>query len=491
MGESPTVKPLHTVSVAACLSAMLLGSAAAADGPVYFRHNSGVPAADKHTLPVDFSAKTSLWQTKLPPGHSTPCVCGDAIFLTTWEKDKKQLATVALDRKSGKVRWRKVCPAKRIEQTHRSGSPATCTPACDGERVYSFFGSYGLLCYDLQGKLLWSQEMGPFQDEFGAASSPVLAGDKVLLNEDHDVDNFLIAFDKKTGKQLWKTPRPGHTRSYSTPVVWEVDGRKQLVVAGSLKLTGYDLETGKPVWWVRGLSRIVDTTPVIANGMLYVATWTPGGDQSNRISMGPFSEALKQYDKNGDKQVAKGELKPGAVLTRFFRIDLNQDGKLNKKEWDAHARVFELAQNAAIAVKPGGKGDVTGSHVVWTHRRGLPTVPSPLVYRGVLYMVKDGGIIPALNAKTGKLLKQARAKGRGNYYASPVAGDGKVYITSERGVITVLKAGARKAGGSHPAGFQIIGSHDFKERIMATPVIVQDQIYVRTENMLYCFSGRK
>ena len=136
-----------------------------------------------------------------------------------------------------------------------------------------------------------------------------------------------------------------------------------MIVAGSLQLTAYDLATGAKVWWVNGLSRIVDSTPVLADGNVYIATWTPGGDQTERISMAPFPQALKQYDKNGDRKIGKGELPAGAVLTRFFRIDLDQDGKLDADEWAKHARVFSLAQNVAMAVKPGGVGDVTGTHV--------------------------------------------------------------------------------------------------------------------------------
>lgn len=456
----------------------LIPLAAVAEEAVYFRRHSGVPKSEEASLPQDFSAKNLVWKTPLLPGHSTPCVCGPLVIVTTWDAGRKQLATVALDRTTGKVRWQRLCPAERIESFHPSGSPAASSPACDGRRIYSFFGSYGLLCYDLKGKLLWSHKMGPFQDEFGAASSPVLVDDKVILNEDHDTNSFLLALDAGTGRPVWRTPRPGFTRSYSTPVVWQVDGKKQLVVAGSLQLTAYDPATGKRLWWVRGLSRIVDTTPVIADGRLYIATWTPGGDTTNRIAMEPFAEALKQYDKNKDGQVGKEELRPGPVLTRFFRIDLNQDGKLNRQEWEAHARVFELAQNVALAVAPGGKGDVTETHVRWVVRRGLPTVPSPVVYRGVLYMVKDGGVITAVDAKTGQLLKQGRAVGGGRFYASLVAGGGKIYVPSENGIITVLRAGRV---------WKTVGSHDFKERIMATPVIKDDAIFVRTDKALYCF----
>ena len=476
------MKRAMLVAVVLCSVWISVGSHAVADPVSYFRRDNGVAAGDSNPLPDRFDSKEQLiWRQSLLPGHSTPCVSGDSIFLTTFDEEKKQLATAAIDRATGKVRWQRVAPAKEIEPQHLVGSPASCSAACDGKRVYVSFGSYGVLCYDLDGKLLWSKPMGPFQDEFGTNSSPILVDDKVIMNQDHDVDCFLIAVDQKTGRTLWKTPREGFTRSYSTPIVWNANGVKQVIVAGSLELAAYDVEKGQKVWWVRGLSRIVDPTPVMANGLLYLATWTPGGDPSDRIAMEPFSEATEQYDKNGDGKIAKSELPEGPVLLRFFRIDLNQDGALDATEWAKHARVFDLAQNVALAVRPGGKGDVTDSHVEWIYRRGLPVVPSSVVYDGVLFMVKNSGIITSVDAKTGKLLKQARAAGRGNYYASLVAGDGKVYLASEGGVVTVLKAGR---------DWEILSHHDFGERIMATPVVADGRIYLRTDDALYCFEKR-
>ena len=446
-----------------------------AAGPAFFRADSGV-ASGGAALPHDLSG-TPQWKQSLDPGQSTPCVCGDSIYVTSFDAEASKLATIALDRSTGDVRWKQIAPTKEIEVHHSTGSPAVSSVACDGERVFSFFGSFGLLCYSLDGKLLWSKSMGPFQDEFGASSSPVLIDGKVILNQDHDVDNFIMAIDAANGKTVWRTPREG-TRSYSTPVIWNVDGKPQIVVAGSLRLTAYNPQDGSPIWWVDGLSRIVDTTPAIEGNMLFAATWTPGGDQSKRIAMGAFADALEQFDKNGDKEVGKDELTPGAVLTRFFRIDLNQNQKLDENEWNSHARVFDLAQNVAMAVKAGGRGDVTKTHVKWLQRRNLPTVPSPLALQGVVYMVKSGGILTSLDAKSGELLHQGRLEGRGNYYASLVAGDGVLYSASEGGVVTIVKAGGE---------LEVVSSHDFGERIMATPIAVDGQLFVRTDNAIYCF----
>ncbi|MCC6511493.1 MAG: PQQ-binding-like beta-propeller repeat protein, partial [Pirellulaceae bacterium] len=449
----------------------------------FFRHDFGVPH-DQVPLPDNFEQDaTELWRTPLPPGHSSPCICGDSIFLTTYQAEEKELATVAIDRRSGAIRWRQVAPAKTIEAVHASGSPATSTPACNGRQVFSFFGSYGLLCYDLDGKLLWDRPLGPFQDEFGAASSPILVDDKVILNEDHDINSFLIAISQSSGEVVWKTPRSEATRSYSSPLVLERDGKKEILVAGSLQLAAYDPANGEKLWWFNGLSRIVDTTPVVHKGLVYVATWTPGGDPGERISMEPFTEALTKYDKDQNKAITQSELpKDSPVLDRFFRIDLNQNQQLEEDEWKRHASVFERAQNVAVALEPGTRGALAPQYVRWNYTRGLPTVPSSVVYDGTMTMVKDSGIITILDVENGKMLHQLRAEGRGNYFASLVAGDGKVYLTSEGGVVTILKSGTSG---------KIVGSHDFGQRIMASPVISQGVIYIRTEAALMAFSKAK
>jgi outer membrane protein assembly factor BamB len=445
----------------------------------YFRQDHGV-AKGNQALPEDFKqGAKQLWRTPLASGHSSPSVCGDTIFITTFHADDKELATVAIDRTTGKIRWKQIVPTKTFEAFHATGSPASSTPACNGSQVFAFFGSYGMLCYDLDGKLLWERKMGPFQDEFGACSSPILVDGKVILNEDHDLNSFILALDQRTGETIWKTPRDEASRSYSSPIILDRNGKKEILIAGSLQLSSYDPATGKKLWWYNGLSRIVDSTPVIQNGIIYIATWTPGGDPGERIAMEPFPEALEKYDKDADKVISKSELPSGSpVIDRFFRIDLNQDGKLEGNEWTRHAAVFERAQNVAVAIEPGTEGELTSRFVKWTHTRGLPTVPSSVVYDGVLTMVKDSGIVTTIDVESGQMIHQGRAEGRGNYYSSLVAGDGKVYMTSESGVMTVFKAGKE---------WKILSSHDFGERIMATPVMVDGVMFLRTDDALYSF----
>ena len=224
----------------------------------------------------------------MPAGHSTPCVVGERVFVTTF--DGKQLATVALD--AG--RWQETVEASRPGQ---SASKSTIPPAArppprrpaTASACSSSSAATACCATTWTASSLWSQPLGPFQDEFGSASSPILADGKLLLNEDHDIDSFLLAVDPASGHTLWKTPRDGFTRSYATPVIWSPGGRPQLVVAGALELAGYDLDSGRQLWRMEGLARIVNTTPVVNGERLYVATWSPGGDTDARIAMEPWT----------------------------------------------------------------------------------------------------------------------------------------------------------------------------------------------------------
>ncbi|MBS0207710.1 MAG: PQQ-binding-like beta-propeller repeat protein [Planctomycetes bacterium] len=468
---------MRMTAFAAALFTIVASNLQSAENLSYFRADRGLAANDSQPLPDTLSEGELEWRVPVAPGHSTPCVAGDLIVVTTFENDK--LATVAFDRASGAERWRQSAPAAKIEEFHKTSSPAAATAASDGQRIYVFFGSYGLLCYDLSGKLLWSKPMGPFQDEFGSSSSPLLIDGKLVLNEDHDLNSFLIAINCADGKTIWQTPREGFTRSYATPIVWNVAGREQLIVAGALQVTSYAVDSGRPLWSLDGFARIVNTTPVAADDLLLVATWSPGGDKESRIAMEPWDATVKQFDKNGDQKLAREEVTNPDVLDRFFRIDLNQDQGLDQQEWERYASVFERARNVlqAIRLKQTSEGTLV-PEVAWTYEKGLPYVASPLVYRGVVYLVKDGGILSTLDLQTGKLLKQGRLRGTGSYYASPVAGDGKVYLASDPGVVTILEADGHWQPGD---------MRELFERIVATPVISDGRIYVRSEKAMYCF----
>lgn len=483
---APACSTVIATNLLQCLIRAWLGAAALtapAAERAYFRSDLGI-ALDQR-LPAQLGAEgVRRWRTVLDSGHSTPVISAGKVFLTTFRAEERKLATVALDADTGRVLWERKAPASRLEPFHpATGSPAGASPACDGERLYVFFGSYGLICYTLDGETVWELPLGPFQDEFGASSSPVLFGESLFLCEDHDLDSFLLALDRRTGRQLWKVPRPDAVRSYSTPAFWSRPGRDELLVAGALELAAYDPASGQKLWWVHGLARIVIPVPVPSGDMVFVASWTPGGDPGRRLTLDAWPAALARWDANQDGRLARGEIDNADVLDRFFRMDLDQSATLERAEWERHAQVFRQAQNAALALKPGdARGGLTGGALVWKYQRGVPYVASPLVHKGIFWMVKDGGLVTRLDAMTGQVLSEERLPGMGGYYASPVAADGKVYFASEQGVISVVSDGPE---------WRVISSHPLQEKIYATPVAAGDRLFIRTQEALYSFGRNR
>lgn len=448
------------------------------DWPQFRGPNSSGRAVGAAALPAELGPKTNvIWKTPLPPGHSSPVVVGDRVYLTGVQ-DKK-LLTLALDRKDGKIVWTAEAPAPTLEKVHRIGSHAQPSPAADQERVVSFFGSCGLFCYDRGGKLLWQRPFGPFKNDFGAGSSPILVDGRVLLSQDHDQESFLLALDARTGATVWKADRSEFLRGYCTPVVWDLPGGKQVVVAGTLRVAGYDFSTGKELWTVRGLSRTICATPVVGDdGRLYLSGWAAGGDPGGRIDIEPFDPVIKRLDANGDGKLDKNELKTGPMSERFNQVDVNKDGLITRAEYEHFRGLFEKGRNSVVAIRPGGKGDVTSTHVVWTNTKQVPFCASPLFHDGLIYTVKDGGLLACLEASDGKLHKYERVGVTNSYYSSPVVGDGKIYLLNEEGKLTVVRAGR---------DWEVLSTSRFEEDAYATPAIVDGRIYLRTAGHLYCF----
>lgn len=469
-----------------CLTAILsatVGSAIlpAAEWPQFRGHRSLGVAESGSKLPAELGPETNVvWKTELPPGHSSPVVFGDRIYLTAVQGET--LLTIGLDRMSGKILWQAEAPHDRLEKIHGIGSYAQPSPATDGERVVSFFGSSGMFCYSPAGKLLWHKPLGPFNNDFGAGSSPIIEGNRIIICQDHDTDSFLAAFDKRSGEMIWKTDRSEFPRNYCTPVIWDAAGRKQIVVAATLRVVGYDFETGRELWTVRGISRTVCMTPVVGDdGVLYVAGWAAGGDAGEPITLEPFAEAVKKYDADNSATLEELELPKGDVKQRFSQFDRDKSGGITAAEYDFFQNLFKSGKNLVVAIKPGGEGDVTDSHVAWQYAKFVPFCASPLVYEGRVFTIKDGGILSCLDARTGKPLKQQRLTATNDYYSSPVAGDGKVYLANEEGKVTVVSAAAP---------FSVVSTAEFGEDIYATPAIVDGHIYLRTNKKLYCFAER-
>jgi outer membrane protein assembly factor BamB len=381
-----------------------------------FRGAGGSGVAEDQQPPVEVGPEKNVkWKVAVPSGISSPIVAGDLLVITAFEDDK--LYTIAYQREDGKEAWRAQAPAKKLESFYKAeGSPAASTCATDGQRIVSYFGSCGLVAYDLAGNQLWHYEMPPADTGFGSGTSPILAGGTVIVVRDEMKGSKIVAFDAATGEKKWEKERKSPT-SYSTPVVWRTTTGDQVVVAGHARMIGYDLASGDEKWSVAGIPSSCCPSPVTDGETLFFAGWSPGGADDAQ-QMPAFDDILKgeNADADADGILSKAEADKTMFKDFFDLQDLNKDGKLTRDEWDTLMKFMKEGENSAFALKPGGEGDVTDSHVLWKQTKGLPYIASALVYQGQYVMVKDGGIVTALDAKTGDEIYQKRAIESGTYY---------------------------------------------------------------------------
>ncbi len=465
-----------------CLFAGLLETLSAApEGWPQFRGpgGQGIAAASARP-PIRFSPKENVaWAVEVPAGNSSPVVWGSDVALTAFADGK--CLVVVMDLETGRPRWRREFTATAVEEVHRSlGSPASATPVTDGHHLVAYFGSLGLIALDLEGRELWRHPLPLPQTEYGSSSSPVLYRDRIYQLLDQDGASRLVALDVRTGQSVWTVERPEMRRGFGTPVLWERPGVTDLVVPGTFWLIGYHPDTGEERWRVSGLSRITCTSPVIGDGLLLTSSWTTGGDRSvDRITMPPFDEVLSARDADRDGRLTFEELPEGAAKQRFKHLDGNRNRLVERAEWESMAAIFAKVENQSFAVAPDAEGRISDAGVLWRFKKGLPYVASPILYRGRFYQVKNGGLITCLNPRTGvPLYQEERLDAPGDYYASLVAADGRIYATSQQGVVSVLAAGD---------AFQVLGRNPLGESVHATPVPVGDQLLIRTATRLYGF----
>jgi outer membrane protein assembly factor BamB len=470
-------------SIAVALLAALSHVSAISEDWMRFRGPNGSGLSNTSGLPAEFGpAHNVVWKVEVPEGFSSPVISRNRIFLTGFRNDT--LLTFALDRKTGKILWERQAPRDRKEKLDPRNHPAAASAATDGECVVVFFGDYGLLAYGVDGRELWRKPLGPFNNIYGMGASPILVDDKVILACDQSTGSFIAAFDKKTGRERWRTPRPEARSGHSTPIVHTPPmGPKQILLPGSFLLNAYAADTGKRLWWVGGLSFELKSVPVVEGNTLYINGFGSGENEpGRRVAVAPSSEVFAASDKNKDGKLIADELPTQHALDAMPFTDLNGDKAISVEEWDYYKAVMD-SENGILAITLGGAGDMTQKAVKWAYRRAVPQLPSPLIYHGVLYMVNDGGIVTTLKPETGELIKQGRLKGAiDRYYASPVAGDGKIYLASEKGKVVVLKPG----GDLEPAFV-----NDLQDDIYATPALLDGHIYLRTRKTLYCFGSEK
>ena len=354
------------------------------------------------------------WKSAVPGrGHSSPIVWGDHIFLTTSHDDGARVSMLAYNRSTGKQLWETFVPTEKgVEHVYPKNSRASATAVTDGRLVYASFGTHGLAAFDFTGKLAWHNPVGRLANTHGSAGSPILYKDRIFIYQDHkgtdETGAYVGAFDTKTGKQIWKTPRV-ETVGWGTPVVVRAGTRDELIVSSQRKVYGYDPDSGKELWTVSGLGFEVIPTPVVHDGLI-----------------------------------------------------LCSSGR----------------QGPTIAIRPGGSGDVTSTHVAWMSPKGSPFIPSGVALDGVLYLVNDiQSILTAHDVKTGEVLYQGRlgeAKKEG-FSASPVALDGKIFFTNDDGETFVIKAGRE---------FSLLHVNQLGEQTLASPALVDGRWYFRTASSL-------
>jgi outer membrane protein assembly factor BamB len=383
-----------------------------------WRGPDGSAVSAESPLPLRWSTTQNVrWKVEVPgEGFSSPIVWDDRIYLTAaLDKGGRRLVH-CLDRATGKILWSRELADKDPERTSAMTGHAAATPVTDGRRVVAFFGNAGVVCYDRDGKRLWHHDLEQFDVELGMASSPVLCGDRVILVCDHDGDRF-TSFDSF--------------------------------------LVALDVQTGKECWKTerRGLGRSW-STPILVPG---------GGDRQELIVCG------QDQVRGCDPETGK-ELWHAGGLTA----------------WVAPSPVFGQGMIFAasgkngplLALRPGGTGDVTKTHVVWQQAGAGPYVCSPLLAGDYLYVHDEQGFLACYDARTGK--RQYRERLEGKFTASAAAGDGKLYVTNEDGVTFVIQAGPK---------FAVLAQNALDEYTLASPAIAGKEMFLRTEHHLYCIGA--
>ncbi len=453
----------------------------AEDWPQFRGVNSSGVSEATNPVPTEFSFEDKLlWKADLGDGVGSAVIADGRVF-TTAMSEETTLAVICHDAETGKELWKKELSTGELPRITPPNSHASSTPATDGERVYVYFSTMGIVAFDAKtGDEVWRHELPrpAFLMDWGSGWSPVIHDGKVFFAKDDDLTSYVLALDATSGKKLWQTDRPDMLAGYATPVICTAGGRTDLVVAGSGKLKGYDPETGKEIWTCNTLLRTVMTSPVVYNDHIYLAIQSYG-DKSRTLKF-----ALMQWlDTNQDGILARDET-PKEFHARFDESDKNKDKMIDEVEIETafqHSDNMVGGGNTIQAVRGGGTGDVTSTHLVWNIDNSSPSnLASPLVFSDRVHVVKSGGISSCFDAKTGEeVWGRTRLRNFGDYYASPIAADGKIYIAGRNGFVVVI---------DDTPELNILAKNDVGGEILATPSVADGRLFIRTRDALFCFS---
>jgi outer membrane protein assembly factor BamB len=451
-----------------------------------FRGNHGCGLSDETGLPASLDPEHGLkWRVAVPAGYSSPVVTGKDVFLTgalanaQGKKVSGQLVTLCLDAATGATRWHHELEFSGAQPGN--GSCAAPTPATDGRTVVALFHHFGMVAYDTTGKELWRRPLGPFVIPHGMASSPILEDGLVVVQADQNEGSYLAAFDAATGVQRWRVERAEFSHSYATPAIHRpAEGPAQVIVSGALQIASYALGSGEKLWWFAGTCRQTKGVPVLAGGRCYVKAFLR---PANEMHMGgldlDFAALLAEHDHDQDHKLSRDEF--GQPRMHELWSDLDQDGDelLDAAEWEL---AMHSPRGGLFALDPAGKGDVTSSHLTWRvdDRRCLSGVTTPVIVGSTMFLLGEGGLLTSLDVGDGKIVKQERVGTPDQYFASPVAGEGRLYLASQGGLLTVVSA---------VPDWEVLATHALEEaEIWATPALAGKAVFVRSKEALYCFA---
>lgn len=454
---------------------LLVCSVAPGEDWTRFRGPNGSGVATGTGYPNQIRKDTeTVWRTPVRAGKSSPVLTKRHVFLTGFDSGK--LFTQCFDRQSGKLLWERSVDKVHELLANRLNHPAAITPVTDGENLYVFFKDYGFVSYDASGNLRWKTPMGPFVTTMGLGAAPVLAGPNVVVVADQVEGSFIAAVDRKNGELRWKTDRE-EGEGWGTPLYHDPASLTPFIVTtGRGQFGSYTVNDGKRVSSLRGLPTTVVGSPVIDGGVLYVQGY---GSEAPA----PFGQRLDKLDKNRDGQLSKDEYLDDPFLAGIAKYVGNRDLVITEAEWNEKQKEI-IGPNCLVAyqLEYDARGVLTPREI-WRYEKSFTgVIPTPLVYQGVLYFVKNGGILTSLDAKTGAVLKTARVPGAlGGYSSSPVAADGKIFLASEDGNVAVVRAGR---------DWEVISVNNIGESCYATPALADGDLYVRTDEALYKFRER-
>ena len=455
------MKPLLVIALASVVAAapaqkpsVVNQGNAGVDWP-QFRGIRAVGVAEGFSLPATWNAADGtniVWKTPIPGlGLSSPIVWKDEVFISTsisgrddaglkvgyygniqsvTDDTAHEWRVYALDKKTGAIRWQQTAykGVPKIKR-HTKSTHANSTLATDGERLIAFFGSEGLYAYDLRGKLLWKKDLGVLDAgyymvpdaQWETGSSPVLHDGMVILQADVQKGSFLAMFDAKDGREVWRVARTD-VPTWSTPTIHIVNGQTQILVNGMRHVGAYDFKTGEEIWKLSGGGDIPVPTPVVSDGLIYITN-----------AHGPASPVY------AIRETASGD----------------------------------------ISLKP----DTTSNeHVAWSAARSGGYMCTPLVYRGLVYIVRYNGVLNVFDAKSGEKKYETRLGGATSAFtASPVANDGRVYIASEDGQVFVIAAGPK---------YEQLAMNEMATPVLATPAISEGRLILRTQDQIMAI-GKK